>query len=352
MFLIFNWLILFRFSFQVESNERNYKVPFAYGFESGGHYSIKIRNYEEDNFIFMILKANEKDRFLLEQDLYHPCNPSIPLDYYYVTKLNISNNLMSGYTHEKGMFQTIVYSCNYFHKNFSFELTYQNPKSFFGYDTQNILILSPIIAIISFTIFIFWFIIYVRNKLWRKKFNSMYSISCFFFVLQKIFYTFESYEKNLSENSTYYQNIREKMQLFHLTYLLSSFLSSVCSLNSNLYRKFEFLISFIFVICSFNSARWIVKEDFYNGTVRIFIYGFISNVFWIGLYIFTCLSSNYGGNDFLDFFTFIWLVFIFLFYPFYLEENTFVFDYLYVLFADLLYLILLVLVGFSFYVAT
>ena len=90
-------------------------------FQTGGEYFIDAKNNETDNFIFLITTEDDMDKYMTEQNLYHPCNITIPINYYNITTSNNSSNKIIGLIEKTGKYNTAVLSCEYFHSEFSFE---------------------------------------------------------------------------------------------------------------------------------------------------------------------------------------------------------------------------------------
>ncbi|KAK8846382.1 hypothetical protein M9Y10_020397 [Tritrichomonas musculus] len=357
MSFILSLIIAGRFSFHIGPNKRQFSIPFLFGFQTDAKYSIDIKNNEDDKFIFLIATEEDMEKYMSEQNLYLPCNVTIPIDYYHITQLNKTSNTINGTIKKGGKYNTTVLSCEYFHSEFSFELIYKNPNSCLSSNVQNTLIINPIITLISMILFIAWLINWVKNFTMKNIIHTIFSFSFFFFVLQKFFFLLETIEKNKSDNPSHYEPYRELFQLLSLTYILTSFLTIENQFFMNTFERTKFVILFFNVIFSYNLAKCLMETDYFDETWDFdfddFDFKTIAIIsFWeIDLFLSTILTYGFNSETLNCCFTveiFVMSIMYVLFYTFYSIENTFLYDYYIVLIIDVINIAFLAFFGYKF----
>lgn len=351
MLLILN-LILSRFSYQVGANKRHFSLPFLFGFQKGGTYSINIFNNETDNFIFLIATEEEIEKFMNEQNLYRPCNLTVSINHYNITQLHKDSSKINGLIEEQGKYNTTIMSCDYFHSEFSFELIYNNPDTCLSYNVRNLLITNPIISIISVILFILWLINWIKNFSMKNIIHITLSLSFLFFVLQKFFFIFETIERNKSDFPSYFQSYRKLFQLLFITYFLSTFLSIENQLFLHRFKNMKVFVLLLNLLVSWNLGDSLLKTDYFSDDDDIDVQSFVSIFLWELLLIFPMFLTflfNIGNvNYFFIAFVFLYAIFYVLFYTFYSIEDTFLIDYYVIFIIDIFNITCLTIFGYFF----
>lgn len=351
LLFIYN-IILSRFTFHIGSNQRHFSIPFLYGFQSEGTYTINLKNNESDNFIFLIATEEEMEKFMTEQNLYKPCNVTVPINYYTISQLNNESSKITGTIEKRGMYNTTILSCEYFHSEFSVEMIYNNPTSHLSYNVQNILITNPIIVVISIILFILWIINWLRNFTMKNLIHIILTISFLFFVIEKILFLFESIEKNKSDEISYYGSFRGLAQHLYLTYILSAFLSISNQYFLNHFVNMRIFILFINVVVSYNLAKTLITVDYFGDGSDTDINEVVSVFIWEAMLVFSLFSSFIINNGDVKIFFVVTIlivaVFYLIFYAFYSCENTFLVDFYIVFSMDIVHIVFLSAFGFYF----
>ena len=231
-------IISYKFNYVIGPNQTDITLPFKYGFQKGGRYSINISNGGNDSFLLTIKPFSSIYNYLNKNEVETAClNYTIPNhENIHVIRMNEGKYNLTGIINENTTYATTIKSCSNNHKGFFIELIYTNPDSPFSYDVVNalnFLLFDNYARIILFSI---WLLNWLINFSLKNTLHLFITLTFFVFIVSK---------------GINYLNIKKRFESNQITFV------SKLSFVLNRLRDFFYMTTFFLI----NSGFCIINDS-------------------------------------------------------------------------------------------
>lgn len=221
-------LICFIFKDNVDANLTDYSKDLEFGFHKGGKYEFQIKYGGDYSYLFIIQKANEIDKYLENQDLFHPCDINTSIQNFHVIQLKNGEAYFSSSIYQEGIYNIKIMSCTYFHDGFSYKASFKNPNSCLSSTEEAYIKICHIPVYVIVLLFVCWII----NWLYYFSIRNIYHL---LFTFGFLFLTIDKYVSVLMFKENYQSDYPSKYLQIHLFfYGLSSFFINFSIMTLNL----------------------------------------------------------------------------------------------------------------------
>lgn len=254
IFLFIIYVLSYQQVFNIHPARVMQFLPFRFGFNLGGRYSINVTKGGTGDLLFLVATENDIDEFQNKTDNKNFCNWTYSVDYINLIHVKAGKGFATGQIYKKGKYFTTITICNPQDYGYSVILTYTNPNSMLSYEEQPCLIITSFFAVIVSLIFILWLINWSKYFSIKNILHIFVTICLFETVIYDILYSFEYYIRNKSDqNSNLYRfrkifRILQGTTVFITFFLLTKGLSIIYKNINLIWYILAFILSSIIMI--------------------------------------------------------------------------------------------------------